>query len=57
MVQGNVDLNNLNQDQNATTNVETQSKVPQSFVPEENTPQDLTKLEKRTMQLLITLKK
>ena len=46
VVQGNVDLNNLNQDQNATTNVETQSKVPQSFVPEENTPQDLTKLEK-----------
>ena len=46
VVQGNVDLNNLNQDQNATTNVETQSKVPQSFVPKENTPQDLTKLEK-----------
>ena len=47
VVQGNVDLNNLNQDQNATTtNIETQSKVPQAFVPEENTPQDLNKLEK-----------
>ena len=48
VVQGNVDLNNLNQDQNTatTTNVETQSKVPQAFVPEENTPQALNKLEK-----------
>ena len=47
VVQGNVDLNNLNQDQNATTtNIETQSKDPQAFVTEENTPQDLNKLEK-----------
>lgn len=35
VVQGNVDLNNLNQDQNApTTNIETQSKDPQAFVTE-----------------------
>ncbi|MBQ8024160.1 MAG: hypothetical protein IJ254_07850 [Succinivibrio sp.] len=46
VVQGNVDLNKLNQDQNSNNNVETQTKVPQAFVPEENTPQDLNKLEK-----------
>lgn len=46
VVQGNVDLNKLNQDQDSNNNVETQTKVPQAFVPEENTPQDLNKLEK-----------
>lgn len=47
VVQGNVDLNKLNQTQNTDASDSTaNAKVPQAFVPEENTPQDLNKLEK-----------
>lgn len=47
VVQGNVDLNELNQAVNTeVSDGLTQTKTPQAFVPEESTPQALNKLEK-----------